>query len=48
VNFVALDDGRPGTMGPARRAAGLHPVRDEVIQRPVALRLNKARDRGTS
>jgi DNA gyrase subunit A len=46
VNFVALDEGRPRTMGLRDALMAFIRFRDEVIQRRSRFRLNKARDRG--
>jgi DNA gyrase subunit A len=46
VNFVALDEGRPRTMGLRDALMAFIRFRDEVIQRRSRFRLSKARDRG--
>ncbi|MGG5808488.1 DNA gyrase subunit A [Falsiroseomonas sp. CW058] len=46
VNFVALDEGRPRTMGLRDALMAFIRFRDEVIQRRSRFRLGKARDRG--
>jgi DNA gyrase subunit A len=46
VNFVALDEGRPRTMGLKDALMAFIRFRDEVIQRRSRFRLTKARDRG--
>ncbi len=46
VNFVALDEGRPRTMGLRDALAAFIRFREEVITRRSRFRLTKARDRG--
>jgi DNA gyrase subunit A len=46
VNFVALDEGRPRTMGLRDALQAFIRFREEVISRRSRFRLNKARDRG--